>query len=431
MDWLLDRFFRRLIECGTLRVVTANGTTFTYGNHDRPSVGIKFTSLAWQTAVLLDPELRVGEAYMHGGLVVEEGSIADFLDLMLVNLRLKSLPQWGMPWAQVLKKLRRVARQIIRINNPRRAETNARYHYDIDERMYRLFLDTDMQYSCAYFEDDGYSLDQAQEAKKRHIARKLHLTRDRLRVLDIGSGWGGLGLHLAQAHGAAVLGINLSDEQLRVSGQRALATGATCRFEKHDYREITGKFDRIVSVGMFEHVGQHDHATFLRKCYDLLDDDGVMPLHTVGRWDGPAETNEWVWKYIFPGGYAPALSELTPLLEKTGFIIADIEILRLHYAETLKHWRERILANRAEALRIADSPSFRHFVKGETFLRMWEWYLAGFEASFRHYGLSVFQIQLSKRIDAVPITRDYLYATEAMPLPAQRQRALRIVDRAG
>jgi cyclopropane-fatty-acyl-phospholipid synthase len=299
-----------------------------------------------------------------------------------------------------------------------RARRNAVHHYNIDYRIYRLFLDPDLQYSCAYFDSPKASLDEAQLAKKRHIAAKL-LLKPGLRVLDIGSGWGGLGLHLARASKVSVIGINLSDEQVKISQQRAAAEGLPCDFRIQDYRTVAETFDRIVSVGMFEHVGKRYYDEFLQKCHDILADDGVMLLHTVGRWGGPANTNAWVWRYIFPGGYSPALSELAPALERSGLIITDIEVLRIHYAETLHAWRSNFLANRNEVVRLfeEDADLKARFGSAERFIRMWEFYLAGFETSFRYYGLVVFQIQLAKDINAVPITRDYMYRDKDKRIP--------------
>jgi cyclopropane-fatty-acyl-phospholipid synthase len=262
-----------------------------------------------------------------------------------------------------------------------------------------MFLDSDMQYSCAYFERPNLTLDEAQAAKRRHIAAKLFIDRPGCKILDVGSGWGGLGLHLAREYDADVVGINLSDEQVKIARERAKAESLPCEFRVQDYRDVSETFDRIVSVGMFEHVGKQYYETFFQKCFDRLSHDGVMLLHTVGRWNGPAITNAWIWRYIFPGGYAPALSELVPIIERAGFIISDVEILRLHYAETLRHWRSRFLARRSEALKMF----------GERFVRMWEFYLAGFEPCFRYYGLAVFQIQLVKTLKAAPITRQYMY----------------------
>jgi len=407
VDRLLRAVFEKLVRVGNLRITTAGLTLFTCGDGAGPPVAIRFATQAAERAVLIDPELRFGELYVDGDIVIEQGSIADFLDLAIKNL---SRAQTSV-WSKSLRALRSLTRAIFQHNNLWRARRNAVHHYNIDYRLYRLFLDSDLQYSCAYFENGDASLDQAQLAKKRHIAGKL-LLKPGLRVLDIGSGWGGLGLHLARDAKVSVVGINLSDEQVRIAQHRAAAEAAACEFRVQDYRHVSEKFDRIVSIGMFEHVGRRNYETFFRKCRDLLTDDGVMLLHTVGRWDGPADTNAWVWRYIFPGGYTPALSELAPVIERSGLIVSDVEVLRIHYADTLRAWRNNFLANRNEVVRLfEETPSLRtRFGNFERFIRMWEYYLAGFEASFRYYGLVVFQIQLIKNIDAVPLTRDYMYA---------------------
>ena len=282
--------------------------------------------------------------------------------------------------------------------------TNVAHHYDLDGRLYSLFLDADKQYSCAYFETPDASLDEAQLAKKRHLAAKL-LVKPGDRVLDIGSGWGGLGLYLAEMTGADVTGVTLSTEQLQVSNARAAEKNLTqsAKFLLEDYRDIPGPFDRIVSVGMFEHVGVDFYEAYFRRCAELLADDGVMVLHSIGRSDPPDVTNPWIAKYIFPGGYIPALSEVIPVIEKAGLLVCDIEILRLHYAETLKAWRERFMARRDEAVRLYD----------ERFARMWEFYLAASEMSFRKQNLMNFQIQITKRQGVVPMTRDYIAHEEA------------------
>jgi cyclopropane-fatty-acyl-phospholipid synthase len=406
MDRLLRVAFEKSIRTGNLRVSTAGGSTFTFGDGTGRPVAIRFTTPAAERRVLIDPELRFGEAYMDGGVIVEQGSIADFLDIAVKNLdRVQSNA-----WVRSLRKLRSLSRRIFQGNTLWRARRNAVHHYDIDYRIYRLFLDCDLQYSCAYFEDSNASLDDAQLAKKRRIAAKL-LLRPGLKVLDIGSGWGGLGLDLARSCKVSVVGINLSDEQVRIAQQRALAEGLSCEFRIQDYRKVSGKFDRIVSVGMFEHVGKRYYDAFFRKCHDLLADDGIMLLHTVGRWDGPSDTNAWVWRYIFPGGYTPALSELAPAIERSGLITTDIEVLRIHYAETLRAWRSNLLAKRKEVVRLFEEDPVleARFGGADRFIRMWEYYLAGFEASFRYYGLAVFQIQLAKNISAVPLTRGYMY----------------------
>jgi cyclopropane-fatty-acyl-phospholipid synthase len=294
-------------------------------------------------------------------------------------------------------------------NPRRRARRNAAHHYDLHGRLYSLFLDADRQYSCAYFETPDQSLDDAQLAKKRHLAAKLLTTRNQ-RVLDIGCGWGGLALYLAETTGVRVTGITLSQEQLALAQVRAAERGLSdeAEFRLQDYRDVAEKFDRIVSVGMFEHVGIGFYDAFFGKCAEMLDDDGVLVLHSIGRSEGPGITNPWIAKYIFPGGYIPALSEVLPAVERAGLLIADIEILRLHYAETLKAWRERFLAHREEVERLYDA----------RFVRMWEFYLAASEMAFRHQAMMVFQLQLTKRQGVVPMTRDYI-ANET-----QRLRAL-------
>ncbi len=281
-----------------------------------------------------------------------------------------------------------------------------RRHYDLSGDLYRLFLDEDWQYSCAYFETPDMPLDEAQLAKKRHIAAKMCVERGS-KILDIGSGWGGLGLYLAGTFDAEILGVTLSEEQHSRSNERAREQGLEDRalFQLRDYRHLAGPFDRIVSVGMFEHVGVNHYRTYFDKCASLLDEDGVMVLHSIGRTSGPTTTNPFIRKHIFPGGYIPALSEVLPAIEKSGLIATDIEILRLHYAETLKHWRERFTANRDKAVEIYD----------ERFARMWEFYMAGSEAAFRWDDLMVFQIQLAHKRDAVPLTRDYIGETEKTP----------------
>src|SRR5581483_3988160 len=290
---------------------------------------------------------------------------------------------------------------------------NVAHHYDLDGRLYSLFLDADRQYSCAYFEKPDQSLDDAQLAKKRHLAAKLRLNRDQ-RVLDIGCGWGGLGLYLAEFAGAKVTGVTLSQEQHAIANSRAVEKSLSDRakFELRDYRDVEGPFDRIVSVGMFEHVGVNFYDTYFKKCASLLDRDGVMVLHSIGRSEGPGVTNPWIAKYIFPGGYIPSLSEVLPVIERSGLLVTDIEILRLHYAETLKAWRERFLAHRDEVERIYD----------QRFVRMWEFYLASSEMSFREQNMMVMQIQLAKRQGVVPMTRDYIAREESRLRAAEGDR---------
>lgn len=396
---LFARLLHRLIRYGTLTVIDAYGVVHRFVGAPLdgvPPVAIRLHDRALHSRLFFNPNLSLGEAYMDGALTLEQGTVADLLMLCGENMnRLGGLP--GIRLRDGWERLLRVAHQHNHVGRSRR---NVAHHYDLSGELYGLFLDPDRQYSCAYFEDaanDG--LEAAQTAKKRHIAAKL-LLRPGQKVLDIGSGWGGLALSLARAENVDVTGITLSEEQLKVA--RARADDAQLRRRVHfdlcDYRQQTGRFDRIVSVGMFEHVGLPNYRRFFSKVRDLLTEDGVALLHSIGRSDGPGATNPWIGKYIFPGGYCPALSEVLPAVEKSGLIVTDIEILRLHYAETLKAWQQRFQASRDRVARLYD----------ERFCRMWEFYLAGSEMAFRHQRQMVFQIQVAKRMDAVPLTRDYI-----------------------
>ncbi len=402
---LLARLLRRMITRGHLTVVDANGRVHAFGAAgEEPAVTIRLHDRALHRKLFLNPYLYLGEAYMDGALTVEDGSIRDFLMLCGLNLEAYE-PRWI---ERVGRRIGKIARPIMQHNPIGRAKRNVAHHYDLSGELYDLFLDRDRQYSCAYFESPNYSLDQAQEAKKRHLAAKL-LLKPGQKVLDIGSGWGGLGIYLAETAGVEVVGVTLSEEQHKVSNQRVEEAGLSdrVRFLLKDYREVEGRFDRIVSVGMFEHVGVKHYGEFFGKLRELLADDGVALLHSIGRSDGPGVTNPWIRKYIFPGGYVPALSEVMPAIERNRLLATDIEILRLHYADTLKAWLRRFHDNRDKIAKIYD----------ERFCRMWEFYLAGCEMSFRHWDQMVFQIQLAKRVDAVPLTRDYIHEWErAQPL---------------
>jgi cyclopropane-fatty-acyl-phospholipid synthase len=407
MDHLLRRLLTKFICRGSIIFTTASGAKFTCGDGTGDPVHARFVTAEAERSILLNPELALGEAFMDGTFVVERGTIADALAILMGQP--DALPTWAKPhwWGRYF------ARRFNQFNPRRRSRSNVAHHYDLDGRLYSLFLDADKQYSCAYFETPEISLDDAQLAKKRHLAAKLLAGRGQ-RVLDIGSGWGGLGLYLAEIAGANVTGITLSTEQLHVSNARAAEANLTqsARFLMQDYRDVEGPFDRIVSVGMFEHVGIDHYDTFFERCAELLTDEGVMMLHSIGRSEGPDSTNPWIAKYIFPGGYIPALSEVLPSIERAGLLVCDIEILRLHYAETLKAWRERFMARREEAVQLYD----------ERFARMWEFYLAASEMSFRKQSMMNFQIQLAKRQDAVPMTRDYIARSEAQ-LRAREQRS--------
>ena len=403
LQWLLKTFIRR----GTFRVTTSRGSVFTFGDGTGEPVSVRFTTRAAELAILIDPELRFGEAYMNGTLVVEQGSIADVLAIALGQN--SDVPHW----ARLQWLARYLYRRLQQFNPRKRARNNVAHHYDLDGRLYSLFLDADRQYSCAYFENPEQSLDDAQLAKKRHLAAKLMMEPGK-RVLDIGCGWGGLGLYLAEVAGADVTGITLSQEQYGIANARAAEKNLSerARFKLQDYRDVTGPFDRVVSVGMFEHVGVNHYEAFFRKSAQLLADDGVMVLHSIGRSEGPGITNPWIAKYIFPGGYIPALSEVLPYVEKAGLLVTDIEILRLHYAETLKAWRERFLAYREEVKRIYD----------QRFVRMWEFYLAASEMSFREQNMMNFQIQITKKQGVTPMTRDYIGREERRLRGAEGER---------
>ncbi len=385
---------RRVVQWGRLSIIDADGRRHEAGR-DGPEVSIRLHDRALHRRLTFNPFLSLGEAYMAGTLTVEQGSLYEFMDICAAN----SLHVFRSPLGRALTFGQTLLRHLHQYNPVPRAQANVAHHYDLSDRLYDLFLDRDRQYSCAYFTHPHADLEQAQADKKRHLAAKL-LLRPGVRVLDIGSGWGGLALSLAEAGAAEVVGITLSEHQLAVSRERARRCGLAdrVRFELCDYRKQTGTFDRIVSVGMFEHVGVGHYPEFFRVIGDLLAEDGVALLHAIGRMDGPGATNPWIRKYIFPGGYSPALSEVLPVVERQGLWVTDIEILRLHYAETLRLWRQRFTANRAQIAALYD----------ERFCRMWEFYLVASELAFRRLGHMVFQMQLARRQDAVPLTRDYI-----------------------
>jgi cyclopropane-fatty-acyl-phospholipid synthase len=357
----------------------------------------------WWTGVriALRPRLALGEAYMDGRLTLEQGDLYDLLDLLGRNIAaVEATPV--VRWSYTLQRWFRALEQYNPIG---KAQKNVAHHYDLKDQLYDFFLDRDRQYSCAYFKTGNEPLETAQDDKKRHIAAKM-LLKPGQRVLDIGSGWGGMGLYLAHEFGVDVTGVTLSTEQHVVSSRRALEGGIAdrVRFKLLDYRQEPDRYDRIVSVGMFEHVGAAHYLEYFSKVKELLADDGVMVLHAIGRMEPPGGTNTWLRKYIFPGGYTPALSEVLVAIEKAGLWVTDVEILRLHYAETLRHWRERFLANREEIKKLAGYD--------DRFCRMWEFYLAGCEVAFRYMNQMVFQMQITRRQDATPLTRDYMVDAE-------------------
>ena len=413
MMWrtLLDGLIRRFLVVGSLCVRYPDGRTSLHRGRE-PGPAISFSVTDWRAVrrMVANPALAFGEGYMDATIVPVGCTIHDALDLLLTNVARGG----RQPVMAVHALLGFLVRRWAQFNPAARAARNVAHHYDLDGQLYALLLDTDRQYSCAYFATGQEPLEQAQAAKKRHIAAKLCLDRPGLRVLDIGCGWGGMALTLARDHGADVTAITLSQEQLDTARARARAEGldGRVRFELMDYRAVAGAYDRIVSVGMFEHVGIGHYAGFFRTVQRCLTPDGVALVHSIGRSHGPAATNPWLAKYIFPGGYAPALSEVLPAVERSGLIATDIEILRLHYAETLRHWRRNLMQRQDAIAALYDA----------RFCRMFEFYLAGAELAFRRKGHMVWQMQLTRQPDAAPLTRDYVTdssrRTARLPQPA-------------
>lgn len=397
---ILRGLLNKLVTRGSLEIELYNGTRWTFGDGSGKQIVVRIADRKVSAELIRDPEVRFGELFMDGRLDVVQGSLYELLELLLqhgVGMRKFT----GRKLFLMARKFRHV---LFGRNTLMRSRRNVVHHYDLNAAFYDLFLDTDRQYSCAYYAAPDMSLEEAQRAKCRHLAAKL-LIEPGMSVLDIGSGWGGLGLYLAEVGEAGrVKGVTLSDEQLAIAQKRAADKGYQhVKFELQDYRNTRGTFDRIISVGMFEHVGPENYDTFFRKASDLLSEDGVFMLHTIGHTSTPGLTNGWITKYIFPGGHLPALSEVVTAVEKSGLMMADVEVLRHHYADTLREWRARFMAQRDKALALYD----------ERFCRMWECYLALCEAAFRFLDVVVYQFQLTHRNDVVPITRDYIAQREA------------------
>lgn len=403
---LFGILLRRLIHIGSVRLIDAQGREQTFGNGEGPRCTLRLHDRTLGTSLALRPSLSIGEAFMDGRLTIEEGELYDFLAIIARNLdNLEVNPVFS-----VMGQARhRLAMSISRA----RAKTNVAHHYDLSGELYKLFLDSDRQYSCAYFLSPDDSLEEAQIHKKRHLAAKLYLSRPGLKILDIGSGWGGLGIYLAAEADADVTGITLSVEQHRISNEQAAGANLAghVRFHLRDYREETGQYDRIVSVGMFEHVGRRNYQSYFRKIRDLMSDDGVAVVHSIGFSDPPGPINPFIRKYIFPGAEIPSLSEVLAAVERTGLVVADIEVLRLHYAQTLRAWRERFVSNWDRAAHLYD----------ERFCRMWLFYLVLCEIGFRHRTMMVFQLQLAKRIHTLPIIRDHITDWERAREPTTRR----------
>ncbi len=408
MGMSFQSFLRELVRTGDLTVTLPGGRRLAFGDGGAPHVEATIADRLTLGRIVARPSLGLAEAYMAGKLELTRGSMRDLLELALRH------PAGDLPGPKP-GPLARVWSALASEHNARRsARRNVHHHYDLSVDLYRAFLDQDLQYSCAYFERPDLDLEEAQLAKKRHIAAKLALEPGQ-KVLDIGCGWGGMALSLAAWAGVSVDGVTLSEEQLRIARERAEAAGLShlARFSLTDYRDVEGPYDRIVSVGMFEHVGRPNYQAYFDKIARLLKPDGVAVIHSIGRADGPSTTDAFTAKYIFPGGYIPALSEVLPRVERARLWVTDIEILRLHYAETLRRWQERFAARRAEMRALYD----------ERFCRMWEFYLAGAEMGFRYGDHMNFQLQLARRVDAVPITRGYMAAAEDALAEVERRAA--------
>ena len=392
----ISRMLKQMIRHGKLQVTMPDGQTQSYGDGTGDPVQVHLHDKTTVRRLALNPELALGETYMNGTLTIADDDIQGFLALAVRNQR--AAPRvW---WQRFIPRLRVALRRFHQSNIAPRARRNVAHHYDLSGELYDLFLDADRQYSCGYFRNRNDTLEQAQINKKHHIARKLML-KPGMRVLDIGCGWGGMALTLAQDYGAEVLGVTLSEEQHAIATRRAAEAGLSDRvtFKLCDYRDVEGTFDRIVSVGMFEHVGLPHFTEYFNAVRTLLSPEGIALIHTIG-WTGtPDATNPWIAKYIFPGGYIPTMSEAMTAVEKSGLWPADVECWRLHYAYTLRHWFDRFNQNHDAVRDIYD----------DRFVRMWRFYLAASEQTFRHGQQAVFQFQLSRKIDAVPLTRDYLY----------------------
>ncbi|WP_395685183.1 class I SAM-dependent methyltransferase [Aestuariivirga sp.] len=397
---LLDRALKMVMVKGTLHVTGPDGSVYVYGDGTGTPVNLSVKTPLAAAKVATDADLHLGECFMEGSVDVTDGTtIYDALAILMDNGQAHRLPKV----AKAAYAVRKAWKRVDQYNPVGKAKNNVAHHYDLSGALYDLFLDRDRQYSCAYFETDDGSLEDAQLAKKRHLAAKLDI-KPGMKVLDIGSGWGGLGLYIAEICGADVTGVTLSEEQFKLSNERAKQRGVADRvqFLLKDYRHLNQKFDRIVSVGMFEHVGVGHFKEFFAKVNGLLKDDGVAVLHSINRSDGPGATSAWIKKYIFPGGYIPALSEVLPHIERAGLYVTDIEILRLHYARTLRDWAQRFNAHRERARELYD----------ERFCRMWEFYLAASECAFRFAGMNNFQIQFVKNQHALPFTRNYMIEEE-------------------
>ncbi len=393
----LISFLNNLFKQDGFELIDSNSKKYVIGNpkKDKPIV-IRFLDQKLMQKLLINPDLYFGEAYMNGSLVIENGTLTDFLDLAFKNIGRGNINSYG----AVIKKIKGTFGYLTNLNKIIKSKENVAHHYDISEKLYDLFLDKNRQYSCAYFKNDSDTLEQAQSNKIHHIIKKLNIQPNQ-KVLDVGSGWGTLALAIAKETNASVTGITLSENQFEYSQNKAKEMNLSnqVNFKLIDYRQLNEKFDRIVSVGMFEHVGRNFYRTYFNKVFQLLNEKGIALIHTIGSSMPPRDPQPWIQKYIFPGGYTPSLSEISKPIEKSGLIVSDIEVLRMHYAHTLRNWKERFLSKKDKVLDMFD----------EKFFRMWEFYLASCEMAFKWGDQVVFQLQLAKDNSSVPNTRDYIY----------------------
>ena len=393
----LTTFLKNLFKEDGFVLIDANFKEYIIGKPKKQNpIKIRLLDRSLHYKLLLLPDLYFGEAYTDGSLVIENGTLTEFLDIVMKNIGRAETNIYS----KIIKKILGTLRYLTNFNLISKSKSNVAHHYDISEKLYDLFLDDNRQYSCAYFKSENDSLEVAQNNKMQHIIKKLNLKPNQ-KVLDIGSGWGTLAIEIAKKTQCEVLGITLSENQLEYSVNKVkeLNLENQVRFKLLDYRELDEKFDRVVSVGMLEHVGRKFYNKYFKKVSELLNDDGIALIHTIGSVDLPRDPQPWITKYIFPGGYTPSLSEVASPIERSGLIISDMEVLRMHYSHTLRHWKERFLNKKEQVLEKFD----------EKFFRMWEFYLAGCEMAFKWGDQVVFQFQLSKKLTSVPNTRDYIY----------------------
>ena len=394
----LAKFLDSLIKKNGFVLIDANKNKYNIGKPKKENpITLKLLDKKLHYKLLLHPDLHFGEAYTNGSLVIENGTLTDFLDLTMENLGRRGEIN---KFSKILNKVRGTYRFLTNFNLAEKSKKNVAHHYDISEKLYDLFLENKRQYSCAYFKNETETLEDAQNNKIDHIIKKLNLKPNQ-KVLDIGSGWGSLAIDIAKKSQCEVVGITLSKNQYRYSLEKAKESGLEnqVQFRLADYRDLNEKFDRIVSVGMFEHVGRKFYNTYFNNVSKLLNEDGVALIHTIGSVNPPRDPHPWITKYIFPGGYTPSLSEIVKPIEKSGLMVSDLEVWRMHYSHTLRNWKERFLSKREQVLDMFD----------EKFLRMWEFYLAGCEMAFKWGDQVVFQVQLIKKHSSVPNTRDYIY----------------------